>query len=140
MMDDPEGDVQAYMALSKDHRTTLHSTNPLERLNAKIKRRAGVVGTFPDGDAVICLVGAILLDRNDQWAVQRSCHVKLETIAPMSDDTFVKLAHIAAGGTQSAWPKSTTTTSLLHLETRHDPRGEWPKFRKITGPTRQRHA
>ena len=96
MMDDAEADVLAYMAFPKDHRTKLHSTNPLERLNGEIKRRTDVVGIFPNEDAVIRLVGAILLEQNDEWAVQRSRYVSLETIAPLSDDALVKLPNIAA--------------------------------------------
>jgi putative transposase len=96
MTDDAEPDVLAYMAFPKDHRTKLHSTNPLERLNGEIKRRTDVVGIFPNEDAVIRLVGAILLEQNDEWAVQRARYVSLETIAPMSDDPFVKLPTMAA--------------------------------------------
>ncbi len=79
LMDEAEVDVLAYMAFPKEHRTKLHSTNPLERLNGEIKRRTDVVGIFPDEDAITRLVGAILLEQNDEWAVQRARYMTLES-------------------------------------------------------------
>jgi putative transposase len=72
-------------------RPKLHSTNPLERLNGEIKRRTDVVGIFPNEAAIRRLVGAILLEQNDEWAVQRARYMTLETMAPMSDDLLVSL-------------------------------------------------
>ena len=96
LMDEAETDVLAYMTFPKDHRLKIHSTNPLERLNGEIKRRTEVVGIFPNEEAITRLVGAILLERNDEWAVQRARYMTLETIAPLSDDPIVSLPALAS--------------------------------------------
>jgi putative transposase len=88
--------VLAYMTFPAQHRAKLHSTNPIERLDGEIKRRNDVVGIFPNEDAIIRLVGAILLEQNDEWAVQRARYMTLETIAPLSDDPTVGLPAIAS--------------------------------------------
>ena len=95
-MDDSEADVLAYMTFPPQHRTKLHSTNPLERLNGEIKRRTEVVGIFPNEAAITRLVGAILLEQNDEWSVQRARYMTLETITGLSDDPLVNLPLVAA--------------------------------------------
>jgi len=72
LMDEAEADVLAYMTFPKDHRSKIHSTNPLERVNGEIKRRTEVVGIFPNEEAIVRLVGSILLEQNDEWAVRRA--------------------------------------------------------------------
>jgi len=76
-LDETENDVLAYMDFPREHRLKLHSTNPLERLNGSIKRRTEVVGIFPNEAALIRLVGAIRLEQNDEWVVQRSRYMTL---------------------------------------------------------------
>ena len=96
LMDEAEVDVLAFMTFPKDHRAKIHSINPLERLNGEIKRRTDVVGIFPNEDAITRLVGALLLEQNDEWAVQRGRYMSLETIASLSDDPIVKLPAVTA--------------------------------------------
>jgi transposase-like protein len=95
-MDEAETDVLAYLSFPAAHRPKLHSTNPIERLNGEIKRRTQVVGIFPDEEAITRLVGAILLEQNDEWAVQRARYMTLETIAPLSEELILKLPAVAA--------------------------------------------
>jgi putative transposase len=96
LMDSAEHDVLAYMTFPKAHSTKLHSTNPIERLNGEIKRRTEVVGIFPNDDAIVRLVGALLLEHNDEWAVQRSRYMTLETIATMSYGLLINLPAAAS--------------------------------------------
>lgn len=95
-IDDAEADVLAYMDFPAQHRVKLHSTNPLERLNSDIKRRSDVVGIFPNEHAVTRLIGALLLEQNDEWAVQHALYMSLETIAPLGDTAGVSLPPLAA--------------------------------------------
>ena len=94
LMDDAEHDVLAYMAFPKEHRAKLYSTNPIERLNGEIKRRTNVVGIFPNEASITRLIGAILLEQNDEWAVQRGRYMSLETMAPLSDNPIVVLSAV----------------------------------------------
>lgn len=89
-------DVLAYMDFPQAHRTKLHSTNPIERLNGEIKRRTEVVGIFPNEAAITRLIGAILLEQNDEWAVQRSRYMTLESVATLGDDPLTSLPPVAA--------------------------------------------
>ena len=95
LMDEAQHDVLAYMSFPREHRQKLHSTNPLERLNGEIKRRTNVVGIFPNENAITRLVGAILLEQNDEWAVSRR-YMTLESIAQTSDNPTLKLPTVAA--------------------------------------------
>ena len=95
LMDEAETDVLAYMSFPAAHRPKLHSTNPIERVNGEIKRRTDVVGIFPNDEAIFSLVGAILLEQNDEWAVQRARYMTLETIAPLGDNLSVRMPAVA---------------------------------------------
>jgi transposase-like protein len=96
IMDEAEDDVLAYMTFPKAHWTKLHSTNGIERLNAEIKRRTEVVGIFPNEAAIKRLIGALLLEQNDEWAVQRCRYMTLATMSEVSDDTMPVLAAVAS--------------------------------------------
>ena len=67
LMDASEHDVLAYLAFPVQHRAKLHSTNPLERLNKEVKRRADVVGILPSEASIIRVIDAVLLEQNDEW-------------------------------------------------------------------------
>jgi transposase-like protein len=95
LLDEAEEDVLAYRTFPKDHWTKIYSNNPIERLNGEIKRRTNVVGIFPNEAAIFRLVGAILLEQNDEWAVQRARYMTLETIALLSDNPIVGLPAVA---------------------------------------------
>ncbi len=82
-MDEAENDVLAYMDFPAAHRTKLHSTNGLERLNKEVKRRADVVGIFPNEASIVRLVGAVLMEANDEWQLQHR-YLSIEALAEIS--------------------------------------------------------
>jgi len=94
MMDASREDVLAYMDFPREHWAQIASTNPLERLNKEIKRRSNVVGIFPNDAAIIRLVGALMLEQNDEWAVARR-YMALESLALIVDDHLVRLPAVA---------------------------------------------
>src|SRR5688572_26929309 len=93
MLDKSETDVLAYMSFPKAHRTQIHSTNPLERLNAEIKRRTDVVGIFPNDAAITRLVGALLLEQSDEWSLQRR-YMQLEGLQTLADNQPARLSAV----------------------------------------------
>jgi putative transposase len=98
-IDDSEVDVLAHMDFPTQHRSKIHSTNPLERLNKEVKRRADVVGIFPNEGAIIRLIGAVLLEANDEWQLQHR-YMQTEAMAeltpPLLDAVPTQIATVAA--------------------------------------------
>jgi putative transposase len=95
VMDDAESDVLAFMGFPKSHRVQIHSTNPLERLNAEIKRRTNVVGIFPNEPAITRLVGALLLEQNDEWQLQRR-YLPLDGLSTLVDNQPARLSAVVS--------------------------------------------
>lgn len=94
LMDSAEHDVLACMDFPQAHRLQVHSTNSLERLNAEIERRTDVVGIFPNEAAIVRLVGATMLEQNDEWSLQRR-HMQLEGLQAFSDIAPTRLPAVA---------------------------------------------
>jgi len=95
LMDRSREEVLVYMSFPHEHWAQIASTNPLERLNGEIKRRSDVVGIFPNDRAVIRLVGALMLEQNDEWAVSRR-YMSLESLSALSDDPVRRLSAVTA--------------------------------------------
>jgi len=96
MLDDSEHEVLAFMSFPRAHRKQIASTNPLERLNAEIKRRTDVVGIFPNDASIVRLVGALLLQQNDEWQLQRR-YLSLEGLGAVSENHIQRLSAVITG-------------------------------------------
>lgn len=89
LLDEAAEDILAHKHFPEEHRRQLHSTNPLERLNKEIKRRSNVVGIFPNVRATIRLVGAILLEQDDEWAVAERRYFSIESMKRLLAPTLM---------------------------------------------------
>ena len=87
------------MNFPAQHRVKIHSTIPIERLNKEVKRRADVVGIFANEGATIRLIGAVLLEANDEWQLQHR-YMQTEAMAELTPTTVdavtTQIATIAA--------------------------------------------
>jgi transposase-like protein len=89
-----EDDVLAFMSFPEKHWRQLHSTNPLERQNREIRRRTDVIGIFPTDDSVLRLVGMLLIEQNDAWAVGRR-YFSQESMANLDNSSPLALKEAA---------------------------------------------
>ncbi len=94
-MDASRDEVLAYMSFPREHRAQIASTTPLERVNREVKRRSDVVGIFPNDEAIVRLVGALMLETNDEWALARR-YMSLESLARVTDTPTVRLPAVAS--------------------------------------------
>ena len=82
-IDESEVGVVAHIDFASPQRAKLHLTNPLERLNKEVKRRADVVDIFPNEGAIVRLIGAVLLEANDEWQLQHR-YMQTEVMAELT--------------------------------------------------------
>jgi putative transposase len=94
LMDEAKHNVLAFMTFLRAHWTQIYSTNPLERLNAEIKRRTRVVGIFPNDASITRLVGAMMLEQNDERSLNRR-YMQLEGLQSLSDTLPARLPAVA---------------------------------------------
>jgi putative transposase len=94
LLEHAEEDLIAFSSFPAEHWTKLRSTNPLERVNKEIGRRSDVVGIFPNDASVIRLVGALLIEQNDEWLVSRR-YRSAESMALILQDADIEPGALA---------------------------------------------
>jgi transposase-like protein len=93
LLEEAAEDILAHKHVPDEHRRQLHGTNPLERLNKEIKRRSHVVGIFPNVRALVRLVGAVLLEQNDEWTVAERRYFSAESKARLTAPAEATITH-----------------------------------------------
>lgn len=113
-------DVLAFVDVPKEHRARIRSTNMFERLDGDLKRRADVVGIFPNENAITRLVGAVLLEQNDEYAIQER-YMGLESLATMSENPAIRLPAAPVHDRGNQAETLSIRASLLHHSTGRNP-------------------
>ncbi len=93
LLEEAAEDILAHKHVLEEHRRPLHSTNPLERLHTEIKRRSNVIGIFPNVRAAIRLVGAILIEQDDEWGVAERRYFSVESMNRLLHPVEVATGH-----------------------------------------------
>jgi hypothetical protein len=121
-MDQAKTEVLAFTAFPRAHWAKVWSTNPLERVNKEIKRRARVVGIFPNEAAVIRLVGAVLADMHDEWQAGERRYLSESSMALLkpNSDTEPIAATTAARRHRGSTPQSPPPTGHCRVDCRSE--------------------